>query len=130
MKPHYYVANPETFTSYSKHKTLAEATAEAEQLAEKHPGTFFEILQCLGVSSVPKASTFWMDGVDLEPRAMPSGLDAEIEKASNQYAEAIAIYLEAEDELRNSFDDHNRASYYKGRRDALTALKNLGKETK
>lgn len=125
MKPHYYVF--QKFDKMPKYETLAEAAAEAEQLAAKNPNTSFEILQCLGVSSVPKASTFWMDGVDLGPRAMPSGLDAEIEKASNQYAEAIAIYLEAEDELRNSFDDHNRASYYKGRRDALTALKNLGK---
>lgn len=123
MKPHYYVANPETFTSYSKHKTLAEAIAEAERLAEKHPGASFEILQCLGVSSVPKASTFWMDGVD--PKSEPiSGLDAEIERASSQYAEAVAAYHKAEAECRNSFDDHNRASYYKGRRDALTRLKN------
>ena len=127
MKPYYRTTNLETFTLGEKHKTLAEATTEAEQLAAKNPGTAFEILQCLGVSSVPKASTFWMDGVEPEPNAMPSGLDAEIEKASNQYAEAIAIYLEAEDELRNSFDDHNRASYYKGRRDSLIALKNLGK---
>ena len=124
MKLYYYVLNKTHGAPTFQHKTLAEATTEAERLAAKNPGTTFEILQCLGVSSVPKASTFWMDGVDPEPKAMPSGLDAEIEKASNQYAEATAIYLEAEDELRNSFDDHNRASYYKGRRDALTALKN------
>ena len=122
MKPHYYVTHPELSIG-NKHKTLAEATTEAERLAEKHPGTAFEILQCLGVSSVPKASTFWMDGVEPEPNAMPSGLDAEIEKASGQYAEAMAAYHEAESECRNSFDDHNRASYYKGRRDALTGLK-------
>ena len=124
MKPHYYVANPKTFTSYSKHKTLAEATTEAEQLAAKNPGTAFEILQCLGVSSVPKASTFWMDGVDPEPKAMPSALDAEIEKASKQYTDAVTAYDKAESECRSSSDDYNRASYYKGRRDALTALKN------
>ena len=129
MKPHYYVTHPELSIG-NKYETLAEATTEAEQLAAQNPGTAFEILQCLGVSSVPKASTFWMDGVESEPKARLGWLDAEIEKASNQYAESIAIYLEAEDELRNSFDDHNRASYYKGRRDALTALKNLGKGTK
>lgn len=124
MKPYYYVSNRETkFAPTFQHKTLEEATTEAERLAEKHPGTAFEILQCLGVSSVPKSSTFWMDGAEPKPEAMPSGLDAEIEKASSQYAEAVAIYREAEDELRNSFDYHNRASYYKGRRDALTALK-------
>ena len=124
MKPYYRAANLETFTLGEKHKTLAEATTEAERLAEKHPGTAFEILQCLGVSSVPKASTFWMDGVEPEQKAMPSGLDAEIEKASGQYAEAVADIHEAESECRSTFCEQNRASYYKGRRDALTALKN------
>ena len=79
MKPHYYVTHPELSIG-NKYKTLAEATAEAEQLAEKHPGTAFEILQCLGVSSVPKASTFWMDGVEPEQKAGLAGLDAEIKK--------------------------------------------------
>ena len=124
MKPHYYVLNKNHGAPTYQHKTLAEAITEAERLAEKHPGASFEILQCLGMSSVPKASTFWMDGVDLEPRAMPSGLDAEIENASSQYAEAVAAYHKAESECRSSSDYHNRASYYKGHRDALTALKN------
>lgn len=124
MKPYYYVLNKTHKAPTFQHKTLADATTEAERLAEKHPGTSFEILQCLGVSSVPKASTFWMDGVDLEPRAMPSGLDAEIKKASNQYAESMAAYREAEFGGRNSSEDRDWASYYKGRCDALTALKN------
>ena len=124
MKPYYRAANLETFTLGEKHKTLAEATTVAEQLAEKHPGTTFEILQCLGVSSVPKASTVWMDGADPEAKAMPSGLDAEIEKASNQYAESMAAYREAEFGGRNSSEDRDWASYYKGRCDALTGLKN------
>jgi len=125
MKPYYYVLNKtQKIAPTYQHKTLEEATTEAERLAEKHPGTAFEILQCLGVSSVPKASTFWMDGADPRSEAMPSWLDAEIEKASNQYGEAVAAYHEAEAECRNSSADHNRASYYKGRLDALTALKN------
>ena len=128
MKPHYYVF--QKFDKMPKYETLAEAAAEAERLAEKHPGTSFEILQCLGVSSVPKASTFWMDGVEPEQEARLGWLDAEIEKESSQYAEAMASYRKAEDELRNSTNDRDRASYYKGRRDALTALKNLGKGTK
>lgn len=124
MKPYYYVLNKtQKFAPTYQHKTLEDATTEAERLAEKHPGTAFEILQCLGVSSVPKASTFWMDGAEPKSEAMPSKLDAEIEKASSQYAEAIAAYHKAEAECRNSSCDHNRASYYKGRRDALTALK-------
>ena len=124
MKPHYYVANLETFPLGGKHKTLSGAILVAEQLAEKHPGASFEILRCLGMSSVPKASTVWMDGVESEQKAMPSGLDAEIEKASGQYAEAMAAYHEAEFGGRNSSEDRDRASYHKGRCDALTALKN------
>ena len=123
MKPHYYVTHPELSIG-NKYKTLAEATTEAERLAEKHLGTSFEILQCLGVSSVPKASTFWMDGSGPEPKARLGWLGAEIEKASNQYTEAVAAYDNAESECRNSSGDYNRASYHKGRRDALIALKN------
>lgn len=123
MKPHYYVTHPELSIG-NKYETLAEATAEAEQLAAQNPGTSFEILQCLGVSSVPKASTVWINAAEPEPKVMPSGLDAEIEKASNQYAESMAAYHEAEFGGRNSSDDRDRASYYKGRRDALTGLKN------
>lgn len=63
MKPHYYVMR----VGYSgaptvKHKTLEEAQREAERLAAKWPGESFEILQCLGVSSTMKATTFWCDG--------------------------------------------------------------------
>ena len=124
MKPHYYVFNKTHGAPTFQHKTLAEATTEAERLAAKNPGTSFEILQCLGVSSVPKASTFWMDGVEPEPKAGIAGLDAQIKKASSQYAEAVAAYHKAESECRSSSDYHNRASYYKGLRDALTGLKN------
>lgn len=126
MKPHYYVANPETFTSYSKHKTLAEATTEAERLAEKHLGTSFEILQCLGVSSVPKASTFWMDGVD--PKSEPiNALDAEIQRTWEKYQGFFRLYESLKPEERNGSFEAAEANYWKGRRDALEALKNLGK---
>ena len=124
MKPHYYVLNKTHGAPKFQHETLAEATAEAERLAAKNPGTSFEILQCLGVSSVPKATTVWMDGAGPEPKARLGWLDAEIEKASNQYTEAVAAYDKAESECRSSSDDYNRANYYKGRRDALTGLKN------
>lgn len=124
MKPYYYVLNKtQKIAPTYQHKTLEDATTEAERLAEKHPGTAFEIMQCLGVSSVPKASTFWMDGAEPRSEAMPSGLDAEIKNASSQYAEAVAAYHEAEAECRNPFHEHAQAGYWKGRRDALTALK-------
>lgn len=125
MKPYYYVLNKtQKIAPTYQHKTLEDATTEAERLAEKHPGTAFEILQCLGVSSVPKASTFWMDGVDPKSEARLKWLDAEIEKASNKFGEAVAAYHKSEAECRNSSFDHNRASYWKGRCDALTVLKN------
>ena len=126
MKPHYYVANLETFTLGEKHKTLAEATTEAERLAEKHPGTAFEILQCLGVSSVPKASTFWMDGVD--PKSEPiNALDAEIQRTWEKYQGFFRLYENLKPEERNGSFEAAEANYWKGRRDALEALKNLGK---
>ena len=124
MKPYYYVLNKtQKIAPTYQHKTLEDATTEAERLAEKHPGTAFEILQCLGVSSVPKASTFWMDGVYPKPEARLGWLDVEIEEASSQFEEAFAAYHKAEAECRNSSDHLNQASYYKGRRDALTAIK-------
>ena len=123
MKPYYYIFRVGGGHPRIKHPTLESAHTEAMRLAAQHPGDSFEIRQCLGVSSVPKASTFWMDGAEPISEAVPSWLDAEIEKASSQYAEAVAAYHKAEAECRNSSDHLNQASYYKGRRDALTALK-------
>ena len=62
MKPQYYVYALNYGAPTVRHATLAEAQAEAERLAEKHPGRTFEILKCIGYSSTSKASTFWMDG--------------------------------------------------------------------
>jgi len=124
MKPYYYIFRVGGGHPRIKHPTLESAHTEAMRLAAQHPGDSFEIRQCLGVSSVPKASTFWMDGVYPKPEARLGWLDVEIEEASSQFEEAFAAYRKAEAECRNSSCDHNRASYYKGRRDALTALKN------
>ena len=126
MKPYYRAANLETFTLGEKHKTLAEATAEAERLAEKHPGTSFEILQCLGVSSVPKASTFWMDGVDPKSEHI-NALDAEIQRTWEKYQGFFRLYESLKPEERNGSFEAAEANYWKGRSDALDALKNLGK---
>jgi hypothetical protein len=64
MKPYYYVYRVGYDAPTYKHKTLELAQCEAERLAGKHPGNSFEILKCVGVSSVsrPVASTFWLDG--------------------------------------------------------------------
>lgn len=124
MKPYYYVLNKtQKIAPAFQHKTLEEATTEAERLAEKHPGTAFEILQCLGVSSVPKASTFWMDGVDPKPEAMPSWLDAEIEKASAKFQECFEAWKKLSRGERNGSYEAIETNYRKGRRDALTAIK-------
>ena len=42
-----------------------------------------------------------------------------MEHAQKQYDEAVAAYHEAEAECRSSFYEHNHASYWKGRSDAL-----------
>lgn len=62
MTPHYYVYCLTAGNPTVRHATLAEAQAEAERLAEKHPGRAFEILRCVGIAQTSKASTFWMDG--------------------------------------------------------------------
>lgn len=67
MKPYYYVYRVGYDAPRYKHTTLQSAQTEAERLSSKHPGNAFEILKCIGISSVPapKASTFWMDGESL-----------------------------------------------------------------
>ena len=126
MKPHYYVANLETFPLGNKHKTLAGATLVAEQLAAKNPGTAFEILQCLGLSSAPKASTVWMGGVDPKSESI-NALDAEIQRTWEKYQGFFRLYENLKLEERNGSFEAAEANYWKGRRDALEALKNLGK---
>lgn len=124
MKPHYYVF--QKFDKMPKYETLAGASEKAEQLASKNPGTFFEILQCLGVSSVPKASTFWMDGVD--PKSSETNaLDAEIKRTWEKYQGFFRLYESLKPEDRNGSFEAAEANYWKGRSDALDALKNLGK---
>ena len=44
---------------------------------------------------------------------------SQMEHAQKQYDDAVAAYHEAEAECRSSFYEHNQASYWKGRRDAL-----------
>ena len=62
MKPYYYVYALNYGGATVRHATIAEAQAEAERLAAKHPGRAFEILRCVGIAQTSKASTFWMDG--------------------------------------------------------------------
>jgi hypothetical protein len=47
-------------------------------------------------------------------------IENQMEHAQKQYEKAVAAYHEAEEEcLSSSFYEHNQASYWKGRRDAL-----------
>lgn len=64
MKPHYYVnrVNGEKYTF--KHATVYEAQQESIRLASQYPGKAFEILMCIGITQIPKANTFWMDGIE------------------------------------------------------------------
>ena len=63
MKPYYYIyRTDESRGPKIKHATLAEAQTEAERLANQHPGSTFEILQCVAITRCAQASTFWLDG--------------------------------------------------------------------
>ena len=62
MKPYYYVLNRRHGIPTVKHETVEIAQSEAERMAQKNPGNSFEILRCVGITSTPKASTFWMHG--------------------------------------------------------------------
>ena len=63
MKPYYYVyRTDESRGPKIKHVTLKDAQTEAERLANQHPGSVFEILQCLAITQCTQANTFWMDG--------------------------------------------------------------------
>ena len=63
MKPCYYVyRTDESRGPKIKHVTLKDAQTEAERLANQHPGSVFEILQCLAITRCTQANTFWMDG--------------------------------------------------------------------
>ena len=67
MKSHYYVYRAdESRGPKIKHATLKDAQTEAERLANQHPGSVFEILQCLAITRCTQASTFWMDGAEPE----------------------------------------------------------------
>ncbi len=77
MSPQYYVYRPGTPGPKVKHPTRDAAQTEAQRLAAKHPGTTFEILKVIGLSStpVPTATTFWLDEADKPeptPPALPS----------------------------------------------------------
>jgi hypothetical protein len=43
----------------------------------------------------------------------------QLHRAEMEYDAAVNAYHEAERESRSSFHEHNQASYWKGRRDAL-----------
>lgn len=63
MKPYYYVyRTDESRGPKIKHATLKDAQTESERLANQHPGSVFEILQCLAITRCTQAATFWMDG--------------------------------------------------------------------
>jgi hypothetical protein len=142
MTPYYYIHRPGTPGPTVKHPTRAAAQTEAQRLATKHPGVTFEILQCVGLSStpVPTATTFWLDEADKPKPTNPAKQDSEmvqllraaveqdsemvqqLRTAQKEYLAAVKAYHEAEREARNSFLEHNEASYRKGRVDALRAL--------
>jgi hypothetical protein len=127
MTPYFYIHRPGTPGPTVKHNRAAAQT-EAQRLAAKHPGVTFEILQCVGLSStpVPTATTFWLDETDKLAPTAPAEQDSkmvqQLRMAQKEYLAAVEAYHKAESEARNSFLEHNEASYKKGRFDALRAL--------
>ena len=62
MKPYYRIYRVGERMVNVTHATATQAAAEAERLAAQHPGSTFEVLQCIATASCTKPSTFWMDG--------------------------------------------------------------------
>ena len=62
MKPYYYLKVSQ-FLQPKRYENLEDAERDSLKWANDDPGTTVEILQCVGITSTPKASTFWMDGV-------------------------------------------------------------------
>jgi hypothetical protein len=72
MKPYYKILRIDGGREPKvKHATLEGAQAEALRLAGQHPGSAFEILQCLAVAQTAEPSIFWCDGV-VPPNEAPA----------------------------------------------------------
>jgi hypothetical protein len=85
MTPYYYVYKYGDKAPRVRHSTLHDATQEAERLAKENPGSYFEILQCLGFSRTTEASTFWVDGAGPAGSKDPSYRYYRDRNYSNQY---------------------------------------------
>jgi hypothetical protein len=70
MKPYYYIRHISTGTIEDfKSESISDALYLSETMAQEYPGQAFEILQCVGISQVSAAKTFWTDGFLLEKEA-------------------------------------------------------------
>ena len=63
MKPYYYIHRPGYGSPTVRHETMELALTEAKRLARHNPGESFEILQCVGITTMTEPHTFWVDGV-------------------------------------------------------------------
>ena len=65
MKPYYNILRIDGGREPKvKHATLEGAQAEALRLAGQHPGSAFEILQCLAIAQTSQPALFWNDGCE------------------------------------------------------------------
>lgn len=62
MKPYYYIHRVGFGQPKAKYDTAEQAEAESHRLAAQHPGSAFEILECIASVQTTKPATFWMDG--------------------------------------------------------------------
>ena len=61
-KPFWLVWNPQGYNPQRKHKTLDDATREAERLARTNPGKYFIVMQSVGAMVVDN-----IQRIDLRP---------------------------------------------------------------
>ena len=59
IAPYYFVWNPADRAPRKQHTTMADAEAEAERLAGKHPGSEFHVLEFKGKVSVKPSCAVW-----------------------------------------------------------------------
>lgn len=60
MKPHYCVYRSDQNRGPKvKHSSLQSAQSEAERLCNQHPGSSFEILECVAITRATAAKTFF-----------------------------------------------------------------------
>lgn len=84
MKTYYYVYEYLNRAPVVRHPDFETARAEAERLAEKHPGRCFEILKALGYATTSKGTTKMFSEKDDTPEK-PNTKESEADEGGPSY---------------------------------------------